>query len=157
MLIQQFPSWLTMTNHRNLSCTVLSILWLTSKFPRRVRRTSEAGHRGRLRVVRRSWMKFSNSGLKSSSSLLEQHLGVWKDRWPIVTQTGEGKVLPFCVSSFPLATNTSNLQLYFPSFFPKAQPLLLNILKFGYVAHFFKNFERKLLPVVTARLYDCVI
>lgn len=36
--------------------------------------TSEAGHIGRLRVVRRSWMKLSNMGLKSSSSFPPTHL-----------------------------------------------------------------------------------
>ena len=43
--------------------------------PSRVRRSSEAGHSGRLRVVSRSWTKLSNRGRKSSSSLLLQHLG----------------------------------------------------------------------------------
>ena len=39
-----------------------------------MRSTSEAGHSGRDRVVRRSWTKLSNSGLKSSSTLPAQHL-----------------------------------------------------------------------------------
>ena len=47
----------------------------TSNIPSSVRRTSEAGHSGRDRVVRRSWTKLSNSGLKSSSTLPAQHLG----------------------------------------------------------------------------------
>ena len=47
----------------------------TNSIPSSVRRTSEAGHSGRDRVVRRSWTKLSNSGLKSSSTLPAQHLG----------------------------------------------------------------------------------
>ena len=47
----------------------------TSNIPSSVRRTSEAGHSGRDRVVRRSWTKLSNNGLKSSSTLPAQHLG----------------------------------------------------------------------------------
>ena len=46
----------------------------TNSIPSSVRRTSEAGHSGRDRVVRRSWTKLSNSGLKSSSTLPAQHL-----------------------------------------------------------------------------------
>ena len=52
----------------------------TSSMPSSVRRSSEAGHSGRLRVVSRSWTKLSNSGRKSSSSLLLQHLGTMSER-----------------------------------------------------------------------------
>ena len=53
---------------------------LTSRTPRRVRRTSEAGHSGRFSVVNRSCTKLSNNGRKSSSSLPPQHLHTERER-----------------------------------------------------------------------------